>query len=322
LTVQIVHEGTRTRMVCSFLLLAALGGLFAGVAPALAQEDSIAKIQKRYDQLYVAAKYAAALTQARKLVTLAKSRLGERDPQHVAALERLSLAYAALRRDERAVAAAEQAIDIARSRNAAIDSDLADMLVRLARRYDPTGRHQDGASPYSNVLGIKLALLKRRRQVNELKVASAATELAAALADDGDLASAAELHSRALAIRERKLGEADLAVAENLHGLGRIAAKQGDREDTERFYRRVLAIREQKLGPTHGDVADILEALSDILTNDRHAEAEVLFERAQVIRRTDRPSFIRGPLMRPGLRVVPPPTLVPGRAPRATMPRS
>ena len=116
---QIVHEGTRTRMVCSFLLLATLGGLFAGVAPALAQGNSIAKIQKRYDQLYVAAKYAAALTQARKLVTLAKSRLGERDPQHVAALERLSLAYAALRRDERAVAAAEQAIDIARSRNAA-----------------------------------------------------------------------------------------------------------------------------------------------------------------------------------------------------------
>jgi tetratricopeptide (TPR) repeat protein len=307
MTVQIVCENARTRVACIVLMLAVLAGLLAGAAPAAAQDssiaNSIAKIEKQYGELYAAAKYPGALTQARKLVAATKSKLGERDPQHVAALEKLSLTYAALGRDERAVAVAEQAIEIARSRNATVGSDLADMLVRLANRYDSTGRRHEAATFYSNALRIRLELQKRQPRANELKIASVATELAAAAADDGDLAQAVELHSFALAIRERRLGANDLLVADNLRGLAGLAAKQDRRDEAERFYQRVLAIRQAKLGPTHGDVADTLEELADILS-----------ERAQVIRRTDRPSFIGRPLMRPGLRLAPPPTLAPGQS--------
>jgi tetratricopeptide (TPR) repeat protein len=267
-------------------------------------------------------KYASALTQAHKLTVLTKSRLGVRHPQHVAALERLGLAYAALGRDRRAVAVAEQVTELARSRNVSISSEFADMLMQMVPRYDLTGRHHDGASVHSNVLRIRLALLKRRPKANELGIAVAATELAAAIADDGDLAQAAALHTFALAIRERKLGGRHLQVAESLHGLAVLAVKQDRRDDAERHYRRVLAIREDKLGPTHGDVADILEELADSLSDARREEAEALRERAEIIRRTDRPSFIRGPLVRPGLRPAPPPTLAPGLTPPGTMLRS
>jgi tetratricopeptide (TPR) repeat protein len=301
---QIVCDSTRTRLACIGLVLAVLAGLLVGTAPASAQGGS-----------------AAALTQARKLVAVTKSRLGARDPQHVAALENLALTYAALGRDERAVAVAEQAIDIARSRSAAIGSDLADMLMRLANRYDSSGRQHEAASFYSNVLRIRLERQKRQPRMNELKIASTATELAAAVADEGDVAQAVELHSFALAIRERRLGASDLPVAENLHGLATLAAKQDRRDEAERIYRRVIAIRESKLGPTHGDVAYALDELADVLPKDRGAEAESLREQAQVIRLTDRPAFRRGPLMRPGLRLVPPPALAPGQAPGGIVPR-
>jgi tetratricopeptide (TPR) repeat protein len=299
-------------IACIVLVLA----VPVGTAPSLAQGDptanAIAKIEKRYGELYAAGKYAAALTQARKLAAMTKTRLGERHPQYVTALEKLNLTYAALGRDERAVAVAEQVMEIVRSRNGTVGTDLADMLVRLATRYDLSGRHHEAASAYSNMLTIKLELLKRQPKANELKIATVATELAAALTDDGDLAQAIELHTFALAIRERKLSANDLLVAENLHGLAALAAKQDRREEAERLYRSVIAIREAKLGPTHGDVADVLEELAEILGEDRNAEGEPLRERAQIIRRTDRPSFVRG-LMRPGLRLVPPPALAPRR---------
>jgi tetratricopeptide (TPR) repeat protein len=316
MTAQIMGKSVPIRTRYIVLLLAVLAGQLIGAAPASAQSDSIAssiaRIEKRYEQLFAAAKYAAALAQARDLTALTRSRLGARDPEHVAALEKLSLAYAALGRDERAVAAAEQAIDIARSRNAAIGSELADMLVRLANRHDSSSRQHEAKGAYSNALTVKLELLKRQPRANELKVASAATELAAALTEDGDLAQAVELHAFALAIRERRLGANDLPVAENLHGLAGLAVKQDHREEAEGFYHRVLAIRVAKLGPTHGDVADILEELADALSNGRSAEAEALRARALVIRRTDSPMFIRGPRLRLSPRPVPP---VPVQAP-------
>jgi tetratricopeptide (TPR) repeat protein len=304
MAVQMVCGSVRTRMAFIVLMLAVLAGLLGDTAPASAQGGS-----------------AAALTQARKLVAVTKARLGERDPQYLAALEKLSLAYAALGRDERAVAVAEQAIDIIRSRNKAIGSDLADMLVRLANRYDSTGRQHAATNFYGNALRIRLELQKRQPRANELKIASTATELAVAVADGGDLAQAVELHAFALAIRERRLGANDLLVAENLHGLAGLAAKQDRRDEAERLFRRVLAIREDKLGPTHGDVAYVLDELADVLAGDRHTEAEALRARAEVIRQTDRPVFLRGPLMRPGPRFAPPPALAPGRAPHGVVPR-
>jgi tetratricopeptide (TPR) repeat protein len=316
MTVRIVSKVARTRMACIVLLLAVL----AGAAPASAQgdpvPDAVAKIAQRYDALYAASKYAEALSQARKLAALTNSRLGERHPQHVVALEKLSLAYASLGRDGRAAEIAGQAIDIARSRNWTTGSELTNALVRLANRYDSAGREHDGASAYCNLLRVKLELLKRQSRADELKIAAAASELAAAVTDDGDFAQAVELQAFALAIRERKLGANDLLVADNLRGLALLAAKQDRRDDAERFYKRVLAIQEAKLGPTHGDVADTLEELAGAIEGDRRAQAEALRERAQVIRRTDRPSFIRGPGMRPGMR--PPPAMAP--PPRATMP--
>ena len=77
------------------------------------------------------------------------------------------------------------------------------MLMRLANRYDLTGRKHEGVGAYSKMLRIGLALLKRQPNANELKIASVETELAAALAEDGDLEQAVELHMSALAKRER-----------------------------------------------------------------------------------------------------------------------
>jgi tetratricopeptide (TPR) repeat protein len=161
------------------------------------------------------------------------------------------------------------------------------------------------ASPSRKVLRAKFERLKRQK-ANELKIAIAATELASALADEGALAQAIELHEFARAIRQRKLGPNHLLVAESLHALAVLAAKQERRDDAERLFRRVLEIREAKLGPTHGDVADVLEELSDLLPSDRRAEADALWDRAQIIRKTDRPSFLFGRGMGPGMRLVPP----------------
>src|SRR5262249_3414635 len=233
----------------------------------------------------------------------------------IAAIEKLSLAYAALGRDQRAVAVAEEAVEFARERNAAVGSDLASVLARLANRLD-SGARQDSSRPYINLLRAKLGLLQQQPpKVNALKVAVAATELAVALVEDGEFERATAFHSLALASRERLLGASDLLVAENLHGLAGVAAQQGQHDEAGRLFTRVLASREQKLGPTHGDVADTLEKLADVLAPDRRAEADALFERAQVIRRTDAPSFLRGPAMKPGRRFGPPPVVVPAKAP-------
>ena len=98
-----------------------------------------------------------------------------------------------------------------------------------------------------------------------LDEATAVTQKAIQLYDQGRYSEAIPLAQRALAIREKALGPYHPDVAVSLNYLALLYDKQGRYADAESLYKRSLGIREKALGPDHPDVAVSLNNLADAL---------------------------------------------------------
>ncbi|GHP00081.1 tetratricopeptide repeat protein [Reticulibacter mediterranei] len=75
-----------------------------------------------------------------------------------------------------------------------------------------------------------------------------------------DYETAESFYLRALAIREKQLGET-LLTAESLQQLGNLYHVQGDYKRAEPLYQQALVIQQRHLGPDHLDTLDTLECL-------------------------------------------------------------
>ena len=103
-------------------------------------------------------------------------------------------------------------------------------------------------------------------------------------AHQGKYADAEGLSKRALAIREKALGEDHPDVAKTLNNLAGVYLAQGKYADAEGLYKRALAIWEKALGKDHPDVANSLNNLAVVYYDQgKYADAEALFKRALAI---------------------------------------
>jgi tetratricopeptide (TPR) repeat protein len=90
---------------------------------------------------------------------------------------------------------------------------------------------------------------------------------------------------RAVAIRQRVLGDDHLDTAQSLHNLGVIFHEQGQYEAAQRSYTQALAIRQRLLGDDHPDTAASFNNLGQILAEQgQYAEALGYHEQALAIR--------------------------------------
>jgi tetratricopeptide (TPR) repeat protein/transcriptional regulator with XRE-family HTH domain len=84
------------------------------------------------------------------------------------------------------------------------------------------------------------------------------------------------LLERALAVRERVLGDGHPDVAESLNNLAGLSSHTGDLAGALRLYERALAMRERAMGPDHPATATSLNDMAVIL----HRQGELIAARA------------------------------------------
>ena len=95
------------------------------------------------------------------------------------------------------------------------------------------------------------------------------------------------LAERAVAIKERTLGERHSDVADSLTQLAQLHFRLQHKETSLELHERALAIRIESLGPDHPDVAESLNFLAQRkrVSFDQHDEARAMLERALEINR-------------------------------------
>ena len=101
-------------------------------------------------------------------------------------------------------------------------------------------------------------------QSAELEEAKRLSEQAVQLYQQGQYAAAIPLAERALAIREKVLGEEHPHVAQSLNNLAGLYHAQGNDSQAEPNYQRSLAISEKVLGKEHPNVALSLNNLAGL----------------------------------------------------------
>ena len=114
---------------------------------------------------------------------------------------------------------------------------------------------------------------------NKLDLARRLNDAGDAALERDDLASAAEDHRRALAIRQA-LAPRSLAVAESLNAAGSVALERGDLETAKGYFERSLGLR-QTLAPGSREVALSLMNLGNLARRRGEiASQEAYFQQA------------------------------------------
>jgi tetratricopeptide (TPR) repeat protein len=132
-----------------------------------------------------------------------------------------------------------------------------------------------------------LAIREKLDGPDSVPAADAASDLALAYRQEGDLAQAESLYRRALEAYRQASDPNSLAVV--LNNLGRVVAEQSRYKEASELYHESIRVAEQGLGPDHPDVAVALSSLGKLMIAQRKfSDAEPLLERAE---RIDRESF-------------------------------
>jgi CHAT domain-containing protein/Flp pilus assembly protein TadD len=101
------------------------------------------------------------------------------------------------------------------------------------------------------------------------------------LSASGDQAAAIPLLKRAVALRERALGNEHIDTAHSIFVLARAHQMMGDDAIAEPLYLRALAVREKVLGEYHVDTGKTLNNLANVYGNlNQYDRAESLLKRA------------------------------------------
>ncbi|NER99030.1 MAG: CHAT domain-containing protein, partial [Symploca sp. SIO1B1] len=118
-------------------------------------------------------------------------------------------------------------------------------------------------------------------QGEELAEAKRLNQQAFQLYQDGKYSEAIPLAEKALAIRQRILGQEHRDVATSLHNLALLYQSQGRYEEAEPLLRQALEMRRRILGQEHPHVAASLNNLAVLYSSQgRYEEAEPLYLQA------------------------------------------
>jgi CHAT domain-containing protein/tetratricopeptide (TPR) repeat protein len=268
---------------------------FAG-APAIAQQDEAAALNRRIAELSQAGKFSEALPLAHRALEIVEKARGPDHPDVATALGSLAYLYIIQRRYADAEPLIRRVLAIREKTLGPDHPDVAEALGGLAYLYTNQGRYADAEPLYERALAIG----EKARGPGHPDVANLLNNLADVYRNQGRYADAEPLYRRALAIREKALGPNHPYVAEMLKGLADLYANQRRYADAEPLYKRALAIDEKVLGPDHAQVAALLNSLAGLYKSQRrYADAEPLYRRAltifEKIKGPDQPE-VAGPL--------------------------
>jgi CHAT domain-containing protein/Tfp pilus assembly protein PilF len=247
--------------------------------PAMAQQVNIMASQKRFQELYSAGEYTAALAEAQKTEAAAK-RSGTNNITYVLALNDLARAHQGLGNYVTAASMFNQAVSALQKNVPPDDPRLGQVLANLATVYLLQGRNGDAEKLYKQALDIAT----KASGPNSPAVVTLTGNLADVAKQQARYDEAEALYKKALDLAEKTSGPNGLPVALILNNLTKVYEEQSRFSEVEEASKRALAIRERLLGPDHPDVAASLNNLAHVYERlGRYAQADELFQRAIAI---------------------------------------
>jgi tetratricopeptide (TPR) repeat protein len=248
--------------------------------PASAQQADLEAYVKRYDELFQAGNYDAALGEARKFETAARARHGTQHESYAGALYLQARALYVLGKYPEAERLYKLALAIfEKAKPSAVSiRDLAKTLNGLGRVYEHEGRYAEAETVQKRALSV----VESSPDSDQLVLSDALEDLGNAYYGEGRYAEAEDYYKRTLAIREKAGGDAARrAVSQTLNLISNVYMRTGRFVEAEPLLKRALDIQEKIAGPNHPDVAKSLTNLAELhrLTG-RYARAEPLQRRA------------------------------------------
>ena len=243
--------------------------------PSAAQIDTAAA-QKRFQDLYAAGNYSAALAEAQKTEAAAK-RAGTNNFAYVSALNDLARAHQALGRYPEAAGMFKQVLSILQKNAPPTDPSVAQALANLATVYLLQSNPGEAEKLYKQALDITT----KAKGANDPGVALLMSNIGDVYKNQARYDQAEAQYKRALDAAEKASGPNSLLVALILNNLTKVYEDQSRFKEVEDAGQRALAIREKALGPNHPDVAASLNNLAHLYERlGRYGEADKLFQRS------------------------------------------
>jgi CHAT domain-containing protein/Tfp pilus assembly protein PilF len=263
----------RSGLAVSLIVLAIAGDSL--LLPSAAQIDTAAA-QKRFQDLYAAGNFSAALAEAQKTEAAAK-RAGTNNFAYVSALNDLARAHQALGRYPEAAGMFKQVLSILQKNAPPTDPSMAQALANLATVYLLQSNPGEAEKLYKQALDITM----KAKGAHDPGVALLISNIGDVYKSQARYDQAEAQYKRALDAAEKASGPNSLLVALILNNLTKVYEDQSRFSEVEEAGQRALAIREKALGPNHPDVAASLNNLAHLYERlGRYAEADKLFQRS------------------------------------------
>jgi CHAT domain-containing protein/lipopolysaccharide biosynthesis regulator YciM len=264
----------RSRLASSFIVFVIAADCL--MLRAAAQQIDPAAAQKRFQELYEAGNYSAALAEAQKAEAIAK-RAGTNNFAYVSALNDLARAHQALGRYPEAVGMFKQVLGILQKNAPPTDPSLAQALANLATVYLLQSNAGEAEKLYKQALDIT----SKAKGAQDPAVAMLMSNLGDVYKNQAHYDQAEAQYNRALEVAEKMTGPNSLLAALILNNLTKVYEDQSRFGEVEQAAQRALAIREKALGPNHPDVAASVNNLAHLYERlGRYAEADKLFQRS------------------------------------------
>jgi tetratricopeptide (TPR) repeat protein len=211
----------------AFLVLPVVA-MASAPSPAVAQQIDVAAAQKRFQDLYAAGDYSAALAEAQKTEAAAK-RGGTNNFAYVTALNDLARAHQALGRYAEAAAMFKQVVGTLQKNLPPTDQRLAQPLANLATVYLLQANPGEAEKLYKQALAIATKAQAGPSQDVALLISNLADVYKAQARYD----EAEAQYKRALEMAEKTGGPSSLLVALILNNLTKVYEDQSRFKEVE-----------------------------------------------------------------------------------------
>ena len=204
-----------------------------------------------------------------------KPKLREKDSS-CNALRMMARVYMAYGDYEKARPFAEQALTLARTKNAS-DSELCLCLIDLAYVYDNQGRLSEAESMCE--LGLKLQ--EKVYYKNHPYVAYTLRILSSIYQGQSKYDQAKTALDRAMVIMQASHAPDDQVIAPFLVDTAGLLVAQGDFEKAESYYQKAMILIKKSYGPNHLYTANVLASMAELFAlQGRYDKAEELIDGA------------------------------------------
>ena len=270
-------------------------------------------------------RHTEALSLYKKVLRLRLAFLEENHPDVIIARFHLGTAYENLEKNDRAVAAFEEALHLAGSQPALPKKDYADILCGLASVLGKKGCYKRAISHYAKAVEmlkieegehnfyylsvlLSVALLCEKAKCYDQAVvyykraiASRSTllekkhldyvsnlnALAQAFLKRGEFDRAIDTHKEALGVINELLGKDHVFYAECVNHIGRDYLLAGNKEKAMEYFQNALLLKEKNCGKEHVSTSFTKESIADCLLEEgKEAEAKEAYAALCQERRT------------------------------------